>query len=60
MARLIADLRETTKTAQNRACVAVCNAKVKPLRLQIFASTRMTSALPDKLIQQHWRNDNGS
>ena len=57
MVQLVTDLRETARAAHGGACIAVCNHKVKPLRLAIFASRKETSVLPDHLIHHYWRSD---
>ena len=59
MARLIADLRETVRATPGGACVAVCNHKVKPLRLAIFSSAGQKAVLPDDIIHQYWRRSKG-
>ena len=56
MVRLIADLRKMVRTAQGGPCVAVCNNKVRPLRLIIYTSVGKTSVLPDYLVDNYWRS----
>ncbi|MCJ1475563.1 hypothetical protein MMC13_004226 [Lambiella insularis] len=60
MARLIAELRETARAAEGGACVAVCDKKVRPFRLNVFASKGKTSVLPDNLVRQYWRRGESS
>jgi hypothetical protein len=55
MVRLIGQLRGVAREAKGGTCVAVCESKIRPLKVEMFESTARTSVLPEELVGRYWR-----
>lgn len=58
LAGLITMLRETAMTMEDGACIAVCDNKIRPLTLQVYAAKNNSGVLPQEVIGQYWGKQN--